>query len=101
MFVSATAEALVVREKSGERSIARVEISRLRTLEPTRRMRNGLIGTGAGIGVGAAVGVAVCPHCPNEGHGYKYVGPGIAVGAGIGAALGFLPKPYRTVYKNR
>jgi len=98
VFVSATADAIVVREKSGERSIARAEIRQVRVADPARRVRNGLIWTAVGAGVGAAIRAAICPSCPNEGHGYKFVGPGVAIGAGAGA-LGFLPAPYRTVYK--
>jgi hypothetical protein len=100
-FVSAAKNVIVVREKSGERLIARPEIRRVRIADPTRRLRNGLIWTAAGAGAGAAIGAAVCPGCPNEGHGYKYAGPGVAIGAGAGAALGFLPAPYRTVYKSK
>jgi hypothetical protein len=99
-FVSATGEAIVVREKSGGRSIARAEIRQVRVADPARRVRNGLIWTAVGAGAGAAIGAAICPYCPNEGHGYKFVGPGVAIGAGIGA-LGFLPAPYRTVYKSK
>ena len=98
-FVSATPDALVVREKSGERSIARAEIRQVRVADPARRTRSGLIWTAVGAAAGAAIGVAVCPHCPNEGHDY-YAGPGVAIGAGVGA-LGFLRAPYRTVYKSK
>lgn len=97
-FVSATADSLTVREKSGERSLPRAQIKKVRVSDPARRLRNGLLWTAIGAGGGAGVGAAVCPSCPNEGHGYKYVGPGVAIGAGVGA-LAFLPAPYRTVYK--
>lgn len=99
VFLSATGEAMVIREKSGERSIARAEIRQVRVADPPRRVRNGIIWTAAVAGVGAGIGVAVCPYCPNEGHGYKFAGPGAAIGAGAGALLGFLPAPYRRVYK--
>ncbi len=99
-FVSATAEAVVVREKPGERSIARSEIRQVRVADPLRRVRKGLIWTAVGAGAGLALGWAVCPHCASEGSGYKFVGPGVAIGAGLGA-LGFLPVPYRTVYKSK
>jgi len=99
-FVSASSYAMVVREKSGERSIARAEIRTVRVADPGRRVRDGAIWTAVGAGAGAAIGEAVCPYCPNEGHGYKFVGPGAAIGAGLGA-LGFLPTPYRTIYKSK
>jgi hypothetical protein len=100
IFVSATNDALVVRDKSGERSIARTDIRRVSVADPGRRPRNGLIWTAAGAGTGAAIGWAICPHCANEGSGYKFVGPLLAIGGGLGA-LGFIPTPYRTVYKRQ
>jgi hypothetical protein len=99
-FVSATGEAVVVRETSGERSIARAEIGEVRIHDPARRLHRGLLWMAVGAGAGAAAGAAGCPSCPNEGLGYPYAGPGVAAGAGLGA-LGFLSTPYRTVYKIR
>jgi hypothetical protein len=98
-FVSASAEALVVREKSGERAIERAQIRRVRVSDPARRLRRGLLWTAVGAAAGAAIGAAICPSCPNEGSGYKFIGPGLAIGAGVGA-LRFLSSPYRTVYRN-
>jgi hypothetical protein len=98
VFLSATPDALQVREKSGERSIPRGEIRRVKLADPSRRVKRGVLFTAIGAGIGAGIGAAVCPYCPNEGHGYKYVPAGTAVGAGIGA-LGFLSSPYKTVYK--
>ena len=98
VFLSATADALVVREKSGERSIARPDIRKVSVHDPSRRIRDGLVWTAVGAGAGAGIGFAVCPHCPNEGHGEKFVGPGVVIGAALGA-LSFLSAPYRTVYK--
>jgi len=96
-FLLANGDALVVRDKSGQRSIARAEIRQVRVADPSRRLRNGLIATAIGAGAGVAIGAAICPHCPNEGHGYKFAGVGLAIGAGFGA-LRFLPTPYRTIY---
>jgi hypothetical protein len=101
VFVSASENTLVVRSKSGEDSFARGDIRRVRVADPSRRARNGLIGTAIGAGIGLAIGAAVCPQCPNEGSGAKYMGPLTAAGAGVGAAAGFLPAPYRTVYKSK
>lgn len=98
VFLSATADSLVVREKTGERSIARTDIRRVGVHDPSRRIRGGLVGTAIGVGAGAGIGFAVCPYCPNEGHGNKFIGPGVAIGAALGA-LSFLSAPYRTVYK--
>jgi len=100
-FVSATDTAIVVRDGTGERSIPRAEIKKIKIADPSRRLRNGLIGTAIGAGAGLAIGWAVCPHCANEGNGGKFVGPGVAIGAGAGAAAGFLPAPWRTVYSSK
>ena len=91
---------MVVREPSGEQSIAHAQIRQVRVYDAGRRIRRGILWTAVGLGVGIGAGVASCPGCANEGAGAKYVGPGAAAGAGIGA-LGFLSSPYRTVYKSK
>ena len=93
-FVSATADSLVVRDKT----VQRTEISEIKVYDAGRRIRHGVLWTLVGAAAGAGVGFAVCPYCANEGHGAKYVGPGVAVGAGIGA-LGFLTSPWKRIYK--
>ena len=95
-FVSAT-DAVVVRERSGERSIPRAEVRKVRAASSSSRVLKGIMWVAIGTGAGALVGELACPSCPNEGHGYKYVGPAAGIGAGLGA-LGFLPTRYRTVY---
>ena len=102
-FVSASETGLVVREKGGERSIARGGIRKVRVADSERREGNWLFGTVIGAGVGFAIEWAVCPHCANEGAAGKFTGPATALGAGIGAGIGaagrFLPAPMRTIYK--
>jgi hypothetical protein len=98
-FVSATPEAMVVREGSTERSVSRADVRRVRVPDPSRRVRNGLIWTAIGAGAGFGVGFAVCPHCASEGAGAKYTAPGVVIGAGLGA-LRFLSNPYRTIYQS-
>ena len=99
VFVSATESAIVVRTRAGEQSISKANVEVIRVADPTRRMRNGLIATAIGAGAGFGAGLAICPHCGNEGAGAKYTGPMTALGAGVGAAAGFLPTPYRTIYR--
>lgn len=99
-FVSASETGMVVRDKSGERTVARDTIRKVRVRDSSRRGRNGVIGAGIGLAVGIGIGFAVCPGCAGEGAGGKYVGPGAVVGAGLGAAAGLLPTPYRTIYSN-
>lgn len=99
-FVSSSGDAAVIHEGSAERSVPRAEVRRVRVYDSGRRLRRGLLWTAVGAGVGAVGGAAACPGCPNEGSGYKFIGPGIAIGAGIGA-LGFLSSPYKTIYKSK
>jgi hypothetical protein len=99
LFVSADDLAIVVREKSGERSIARGDIRTVRVADSSRRTRNTILGAAIGAGAGLAIGFAVCPGCANEGSAGKFTGPGAAAGAGAGALAGLLPVPYRTIYK--
>lgn len=100
-LVSASPDAVVVREASGERSIPRSNIRELRVFDSGRRIHRGLLWTLLGAGVGAGASLAACSACPNEGHDLAtYVPLGIAVGAAVGA-VGFLSAPYRTVYKSR
>ncbi len=100
-FVSANETAIVFRTKSGEQSIQRADVRKVRVADPSRRMRNGLLGTAIGLGAGIGLGFAVCPYCPNEGNGSKYIAPMSAAGAGAGAAAGFLPAPYSTIYRGK
>ena len=100
-LVSAGPDTIVVREASGERSISRADILKLRVFDPGRRIHRGLLWTLIGAGAGAGASLAVCASCANEGHDQsQYVPAGVAVGAAIGA-IGFLSSPYRTVYKSR
>ena len=99
-FVSASDTAVVVRTKAGEQSIARADVKKVRVADPSRRARNGLIGTAIGVGAGVGLGFAICPYCANEGNGGKYVGPMAAGGAGVGA-LAFLPEGYSTIYRTK
>lgn len=99
-FVSSTAGNVVIREKSGEQSIAQGDVRRVRVYDPARRIRKGVMWTLIGAGIGAGAGAAVCPYCPNEGNTSPYIGPGAAVGAALGA-LGFLSEPYRTIYRHK
>ena len=97
-FVRADASTLVVRLKAAEQSIAMNEVRRVRVVDGSRRLRNGLIGVGVGLGAGIGIGFAICPHCANEGDGGKFVAPSAGIGAAAGA-LAFLPRSWRTIYR--
>ena len=100
-LVSAGPDTVVIREASGERSIARADIRELRVFDPGRRTHRGLLWTLVGAGAGAGASLAACVSCSGEGRDTaKYVPPGVAVGAASGA-LGLLSSRYRTVYKSR
>lgn len=99
-FVSADASILVVRSKAAEQSIAINGVQRVRIIDPSRRLRNGLIGVGIGVGAGIGIGFAICPHCANEGDGGKFVAPLAGIGAAAGA-LAFVPPAWRTIYRVR
>jgi hypothetical protein len=100
-LVAASADTVVVREASGERSIPRANIRKLRVFDSGRRAHRGFLWTLVGAGAGAGASLAACVSCPGEGREMtKYVPLGVGVGAAVGA-LGFLSSPYRTVYKSR
>ncbi len=98
--VSSTDESVVILDKSGERSIAKVDVRRVRVYDASRRIKRGVMWTLIGAGIGAGAGAAACPYCPNEGTTSPYIGPGAAAGAALGA-LGFFTDPYRTIYRNK
>lgn len=98
-LVRATADSIVVATKKGEVSTAVANVRVVKVADASKRARNGIIGTAIGLGAGLAIGFAVCPGCSGEGVAWKYTGPGAAMGAAAGAAAGFLPLPYRTIYR--
>jgi len=99
-FVSAGPDSVVVREGSGERSIARANIRELRVFDPRRKAHRGVLWTLVGSAAGAGASLAGCVSCSGEGRDTaKYVPLGVGVGAAVGA-LGFLSSPYRTIYKS-
>jgi hypothetical protein len=100
LLVSASADSIIVRDNSGERSIPRAEVAELRLYDPAHHKRQSFLFTALGAAAGAGLGVAVCPGCANEGNGAKFVAPGAAAGAGLGA-LSFLSSSYRTIYRDR
>jgi hypothetical protein len=100
-LVSTGPDTVVIREASGERSIARADIRELRVFDPSKRIHRGLLWTLVGAGAGAGASLAACSSCSGEGRDTSTYAPlGVGAGAAIGA-LGFLSSPYRTVYKSR
>lgn len=100
-FVSANDAGLTLRLRSGEQTVARAAIRRVRVADSSRRARNALIGAAVGAGIGAGAGWAICIHCANEGVPAKYIAPLAGVLGGVGFVAGLLTPSYRTLYKDR
>jgi len=98
-IVSVSADSIAVATGNGQEAVPAASVLVVKTADPSRRLRNGLIGSAAGLAVGGGIGFAVCPGCSGEGRRWKFLAPGLALGAALGAAAGFLPRPYRTVYR--
>ena len=92
-LVAATTDSLTVRTSSGERSVARTQITKVTA--PNRSLRV-LIGV-LGVAGGAAAGFLACPYCANEGSP-EITTTYMAVGAAAGSAA-FLISPSRTIYE--
>jgi hypothetical protein len=100
-FLSATPDAVVVRQRSGNVTVLRTDVREVRARQASRRLRNGAIG--AAIGAGAAGGVTALAVRDDFGEGGG-LGAGITfvlamMGAGIGFVIGMLPPGYGPVYK--
>src|SRR6476660_7877044 len=59
-FLSVSDSAITFRESTGERSVQKADVRRVK-LRNQRRLRNTLIGTGVGAGAGAVLGAATAP----------------------------------------
>ncbi len=98
-FVSVTDSAITFTEGSAERSLQKVEVRSVK-LHGHRRMRNALIGAGAGGGLLAVLGAVSC----NGKGGFLDPGRGYcagimgAFGAIIGAPIGALIPTENTIY---
>ena len=98
---------LILRDRTGEVTIARTDVRQLRMLTGRTRGRRVLLGSMIGLGIGAGVATAATVtirlYGDSGGNDDKYVAAGIgiaAAGAGIGAAIGAaLPSHYQTVYE--
>ena len=90
-LLSATGEGVVVGGKTQE-TLSRTAIARIAVRKPSHRLRNALIGFGAGAGTGLAVRAISDSHCANcigpHDLGKEVLTPfGALVGAGVGALL--------------
>jgi hypothetical protein len=97
-FISATAESIAIRHKSGEQSIERTNVLRVGVYEANRQVRRGILFASVGALAGLGMGTAVCPSCANEGArsaGMTVMG----LGAVVGAMGGFVSSPFKTIYE--
>jgi hypothetical protein len=96
-FLSATDSAITFTEGTAEKSIQKTDVRSVK-LHSQRRMRNTLIGLGAGAGSGAAIGAAIC----HDGGGWVTPGECAGVmgilGAAIGTPIGALIPTEDTIY---
>jgi len=97
-FVSSSTESLTIRTSSGEQKFARPEVVRVISRTQSKRLRNILIGAGAGIAIGLVTDQTLGTRLRNEGNldnaALIWTLP-IAAGAGIGAAIPSYPVVYK------
>jgi hypothetical protein len=96
-FLSASDSAITFREGSAEKSLQKAEVRTIK-LQTNRRLRNTLIGFGAGGGAGAAIGAGMCAHDTWFGPGPCAAVMGV-IGAVIGTPIGALIPTDDTVYR--
>jgi len=85
-FQSVTDEGIVVRLATGEQTFPRQSVLRVSTKHRSHRVRNALIGAGAGVATALAVDAAACPDCTTGTWAGDTVGLGV-LGALVGALV--------------
>lgn len=98
-FVASSTESLTIRTGHGEEKFLRPEVVRVVSRTQSRRLRNMLIGAGAGVVVGLVADQTVGAYLRNESNpdnvrALIWTLP-IAIGGGIGAAFPSYPVIYR------
>lgn len=94
-FLNVTDSAIILQEKSGERTFPMQNVRFVWLMKNKHRLRNTLIGAGIGAGVGAGVGAATGGPCKVPSSCFFYLtrgqqaaifaAPGIVIGAAVGA----------------
>ena len=98
-FVSSSTESLTIQTRRGERKFLRPEVVRVVSRTQSRRIRNVLIGVGAGAAIGLATDQTLGTYLRNESNpdnarALIWILP-IALCGGIGAAFSSYPVIYR------
>ncbi len=95
-----TEDNLVIRKSSATHSFPRTDIRSISLKEKGNRVRNVLIGTGAGLAAGLGIGAAVANNCSGIACGGFRIAVGglIGLGGGIIAGLELPSGKWREVY---
>jgi hypothetical protein len=112
-FVNVSSAAITYQETTGEQTIQKQNVQRVKLIENRHRLRNALIGGGlgggVGAGVGAGIGAATFHSCAAQQFCIQPVGKGaqtglaallgLAGGAVVGAVVGALWPSHTMVYR--
>ncbi len=94
-LVGASSDAVIVLADGGEKTILREDVLRVSTPSGVKRLRNALIGLGAGAAIGAAIGAASYSG-DDEG---TITAAGFFIGLGAGTGIGASIPGSRTIYR--
>jgi hypothetical protein len=99
-FVSVSDGGITYKESSGQQTISKQDVRRVKLMNHQYRLRNTLIGAGVGAGLGAAilVGSNSDSHgAPGASNG-QAAAVGLGIGGVLGAAVGALIPSHPTLY---
>ena len=96
-FLSATDTAITFTEGSAEKSVEKADVRSVK-LETNRRLRNALIGLGAGGGAGAAIGAGICHKSDGFATAGECAGVMGLIGGIVGTPIGLLMPTDESIY---
>ena len=104
-FVNFSETALSYQDATGEQTVPRQKVRRVKLMQNKHRLRNTLIGAGVGAGAGGVIGAASFQPCsPSQSLCIQPIGRGAiaaigaVVGAAVGAVVGALLPSHSTIY---
>jgi hypothetical protein len=99
-FVSASSDALVIRQGPGEVTVSRTAVREVKVRAASSRLRNGGVGAAIGAGVGGgATALALRGDFDGDGLAAAITLIVAMIGAGVGFGIGLAIPGYRTVYR--